>query len=403
MVSVREAEALILKGVKLFAPVAVALAKAFGRILREDLAADRDLPPFDRVAMDGIAINFSSWQKGRREFSIEGIQKAGSPPLMLKDKSACIEVMTGAVLPKGCDCVIPVESVEMAGTTARLRENFQVVKGLNVHPRGADHRKNNRLVRAGCRLLSPQIAVAASIGKKDVLVSKTPAVAVVATGDELVEVDQIPASYQIRQSNVYAIQAALYLQGYTQVDRFHVLDNKNELRRRLRGILQKFDVIILSGGVSMGKFDYVPQVLGGLGVEVLFHKVRQRPGKPFWFGKSRDGKPVFALPGNPVSTLISVYRYILPYLDQSSGLDTTVAEFAVLDEDVEVKTPGTYFLPVKIVCHPNGCLAVSPVYTHGSGDYASLAKSDGFVELKEDASRFPKGSVSRLYRWHVAD
>src|SRR3989338_3312402 len=399
LVSVQQAEALILKGVNLFPPVCGPISKAFGLVLREDLIADRDLPPFNRVAMDGIAIHFSSWQKGRREFTVEGVQKAGTPVLTLKDRKSCIEVMTGAVLPLGCDCVTPVESMKRVGTAARLQENFKAVKVLNVHPQGADHRQKDRLARAGCRLLSPQIAVAASIGKKDVLVSRMPAVAVVATGDELVEVDKIPAPYQIRQSNVYALQAALYLQGYTEVDRFHVLDNKNELRRRLRGILQKFDVIILSGGVSMGKFDFVPQVLSELGVKAVFHKVRQRPGKPFWFGKTKDGRPVFALPGNPVSTHISMYRYVFPFLSRAAGLKTAAEKYAVLGEDVDISTALTYFLPVRLISSRDGRMTALPVFLSGSGDYASLARSDGFIELPQGAGRFPKAGVHRFYPW----
>ncbi len=399
MISVQKAESIVLRNAVLFPQARVPLREAFGCVLREDIRADRDLPPFDRVAMDGIAIDFSSWKEGRREFVVEGVQKAGAPVRTLKNQSHCIEVMTGAVLPQMCDCVIPVENIESDGRTARLREGFKIIRRLNVHPRGTEYKRGAILLRKGCRLLSAQIAVAASVGKPEVRVSRLPSIAVVGTGDELVEVGSPIAPFQIRQSNAYALQCAFQMHGYRDVRRFHLKDDKEKLRLRLKDVLQKFDVVVLSGGVSMGKFDFVPEVLERLRVKVLFHKVKQRPGKPFWFGKSRDGKPVFALPGNPVSTLISAYRYILPYLNQSSGLDATAAEFAVLDEDVEVKTPLTYFLPVKIAYHPDGRLAASPVHTHGSGDYASLAKSDGFVELKEDTCRFPKGSVSRLYRW----
>jgi molybdopterin molybdotransferase len=399
MVSVQRAEAIILRGIKPFAPVRMELPGAFGRILREDLLADRDLPPFDRVAMDGIAVNFFSLEKGRRAFLVEGIQKAGSPPLVLKDKNACIESMTGAVLPNGCDCVIPVENIERVGTTVRLRENSKVVKGLNVHPQGADYRKGDILVRKGCRLLSPQIAVAASIGKKEVLVSESPRVAVIATGDELVDTDRPVGHYQIRMSNAYALQSALYLQGYTHVERFHIADDRKKLRTRLQGILEKFDVVILSGGVSMGKYDFIPSVLDDLGVHVLFYKVRQRPGKPFWFGKTQKGKPVFALPGNPVSTHICMYRYVLPFLNRVSGLKTDREYFAVLGEEVEIATTLTCFLPVRLTSCPNGRIMGTPVSLNGSGDYASLARSDGFLELRADGRRFPQFSVHRFYPW----
>ncbi|MBI5024261.1 MAG: molybdopterin molybdotransferase MoeA [Candidatus Omnitrophica bacterium] len=384
----------------------VPLAAVAGCVLREHVAADRDLPPFDRATMDGIAVNSAAFAKGVRAFPVEGLQKAGIPALSLGSRNACIEIMTGAMLPKGCDCVIPAEYIETNGGAAKVRDEFLPSGSLwaarpmiNVHRKGSDARKGDILLRAGCRLLTAQIAVAAAVGKSRILVSKTPEIAVVGTGDELVEINRPVKPFQIRRSNTCALAAGLALSGYTRVKRFHIRDDQKRLRAGLKKILAKYDIVILSGGVSMGKLDFVPRVLKQLGVTVLFHKVRQRPGGPLLFGKTSDGKPVFGLPGNPVSTQICFYRYILPYLNKSTGLDTTAAEFAVLDEEVEVETPLTRFLPVKIAYHPDGRLAASPVYTHGSGDYASLAKSDGFVELKEDTCRFSKGSISRLYRW----
>jgi molybdopterin molybdotransferase len=292
-----------------------------------------------------------------------------------------------------------VENVTRDGGQAELKEGFKLTRTQNVHPKGADYVRGDLLVLGGCRLLAPQIAVAAAVGKTEVLVSEIPKIAVVGTGDELVGIHQKAEPYQIRQSNSYAMQAALQLQGYTQVTRFHIGDDKGELRRRLGDILKGFDAVILSGGVSMGKFDYVPEVLKDIGVDVLFHKVKQRPGKPFWFGCNKEGKPVFALPGNPVAAQIGVYRYVLPYFNRAVGARAVPEESAVLDEAVEAKTPFTYFLPVKVECGRDGRLTAVPVYPNGSGDYASLAKADGFVELPADTFQFPKGTPARLYRW----
>lgn len=399
MIAVEEADKIIFRDIKEFPAVRVPLEDAFGMVLREDLIADRDLPPFHRVAMDGIAVNFSTWEKGNRSFSVEGVQKAGNPPLNLTDHDACIEVMTGAVLPGGCDCVIPVENIRIDNGTAALREEFQLTRMRNVHAMASDYKRGAVLVSKGCRLLPPHVAVAAAVGKAEVLVSQTPKIAVIGTGDELVGLRQKVEPYQIRQSNSYAIQSALQTHGYNRVSRFHIRDDKDELRKRLGDILADFDVLVLSGGVSMGKFDYVPSVLNTVGVDVLFHKVKQRPGKPFWFGKNREGKPVFALPGNPVAAQIGVFRYVLPYLDKAAAVMAAHGEFAVLDEDVEVKTPLTYFLPVKIENGPDGRLAARPLFPTSSGNYASLAGSDGFIDLPADTFRFPKGTVARLYRW----
>lgn len=397
MLSVAQAENLILKSVKTFPAVRVSLSESFGRILRENIFADRDLPPFDRVAMDGIAVDFASWQKGRREFAVENVQKAGAPVLKLRDPKNCIEVMTGAVLPLGCSCVVPVENVEFKDGKAVLRESFKIPRMLNVHGRGSDYKKGSLLLKEGSRLSSPQIAVAASVGKSGILVAEAPRIAVVATGDELVGVERPVRPFQIRQSNAYALHAALALYGGCRVRRFHLRDDKKVMSRRLKQILKEFDVLLLSGGVSRGKFDYVPEVLDALGVKVLFHKVKQRPGKPFWFGQTQEGKPVFALPGNPVATQVCLYRYVIPYLNKAAGSAAQNVS-VLLDRDVPSKTALTHFLPVKVRWQ-EGCLIAAPVPISGSGDYASLAQSDGFVELGADTERFAKGNVVRFYGW----
>jgi len=399
MITVQEADKIIFKGVKEFPPCHVPLLGAFGMVLREDLLADRDQPPFDRVTMDGIAINFASFESGNRSFEVEEIQKAGSPSVTLKDKNGCIEVMTGAPLPSGCDCIVPVEDISVDNGQAQLQEKLQLTRLMNIHSMGLDRKQGECLVKKGCRLLPPQIAIAAAIGKSQVLVTQNPKVAVIGTGDELVDIDQKPQDFQIRQSNSYALKSALELNGYPEVARFHIKDDKDELKTRLGDILKNFDVLVLSGGVSKGKFDYIPEILNSLGVKMLFHKVKQRPGKPFWFGKSKEGKPVFALAGNPVSTQIGVYRYVLPYLSRAVGVQNIVPEFAILDQDVKIDTALTYFLPVKIKDTQDGRLIVQPIFPNGSGDFASLAQSDGFIELAAETYQFSKGTIAELMRW----
>jgi len=403
MITVKEADNFIFKNCEEFPARHVPLRKAFGMVLREDLIADRDQPPFDRVTMDGIAINFSSFESGNRGFPVEGIQKAGNCAcaLTLKDKNNCIEVMTGAPLPSGCDCIVPVEEININNGKAQLQEKLQLTRMMSVHSRGSDRKRGECLVQKGCRLLSPQVAVAAAIGNTEVLVTQQPKIAVIGTGDELVDIDQKIQTFQIRQSNSYALQSALALSGYTEVTRFHIKDDKDELRSRFDEILKSFDVLVISGGVSMGKFDYIPEILNELGIQVLFHKVKQRPGKPFWFGESKEGKPVFALPGNPVSTQIGLVRYVYPFLEKASGIKELKEEFAVLNEDVDIDTAFTYFLPVKIKVSENGCLGAFPVTPNGSGDYASLAQSDGFIELPAETYQFSKGTATRLYRWKL--
>jgi molybdopterin molybdotransferase len=399
MITVKEADTIITENIKKYPSVRVPLQNAFGMVLREDLLADRDLPPFNRVMMDGIGINLSAWEKGIRTFAIEGIQKAGIPALNLQNSDACLEVMTGAVLPQGCDCVIPVEGVEMDGGKAKVKDGLNLNSMQYVHVQASDHKARARLVSKGSRLLAAQVSVAASVGKQEVLVSQMPKIAVVGTGDEVIGIGQKLEPYQIRQSNSYVIQAALELCGYNRVFSFHIRDNEDELKTRLGRMLEDFDVLILSGGVSRGKFDYIPGVLNALGVKELFHRVKQRPGKPLWFGKSKAGKPVFGLPGNPVSTQVGTYRYVLPFLNRSIGLWNVPEEFVSLSGDADVKTDLTYFLPVKVESRQDGRLAGLPVFPNGSGDYAALTKTDGFLELLPETFRFAKGAVARFYRW----
>ncbi len=415
MISVSEAESIILQNVQSFPEVECPLEEAYGRVLKEDVCADRDQPPAHRVAMDGIAISFSSWEKGQRRFRIEGTQKAGVPALRLKDDTSCLEVMTGAVLSDGCDCVIPVEEIRVTDGTAELSDGFTPKLMQNVHPKAIDYKKGKILLKEGEPLTPQHIAVAASVGKATIKVAAGPKIAVVGTGDELVDVDKAVEVYQVRRSNSYAVDAILKKSGFRRVSQFHIPDDKEQLRRTLAEILCKFDVLILSGGVSMGKFDFVPEILKDSGVEPLFHKIKQRPGKPFWFGlarsqteeltrsqdegKAKDGKPVFALPGNPVSTQMCVYRYVLPYLRKAAGLSHPLSEYAVLSEPVEAKKDLTYFVPVVVSCNPEGLMEATPIAHTGSGDYASLTQARGFVELSADKKPFKAGCAVKFYRW----
>ncbi len=396
MVTVHEAESIILKNIVSLPDVRVPLGQAFGRVLREDVIADRDLPSFDRATMDGIAIHGMSLTKGIRRFFVEGLQKAGISALSLRKRDGCLEITTGAMLSKGCDCVIPLEDIEIKGRIAHIRTGSQV-KLSYVHRKGSDARKGTVLLHAGCRLSTAQIAVAASVGKDKVLVAQLPDIAIVGTGDELVEIDRPVRPFQIRRSNTYALACGLVLNGYPNVRRFHIRDHLETLRTRLKKILARYNVVILSGGVSAGKLDFVPQVLEELGVRLLFHKVRQRPGGPFLFGKTTQGKPIFGLPGNPVSTQICLYRYVLAYLNKAARLPSKTRHFVTLSQPVQVKTPLTCFLPVQIASTKDGRITAAPIFLKNSGDYVALSKSDGFIELSAETFRFRQGSAHPFY------
>jgi molybdopterin molybdotransferase len=400
MITVEDAEKTILYHALELETVLCPLAKAHGKILGEEICADRDLPPYDRVTMDGIAIVHSAWKQGCRRFKIEGTAQAGEPRAKLEDrKGGCIEVMTGAVLPEGCDCVVPYEELKTDGTESVVSEEASPKKNQHVHPQGTDSRKGDLLLQSGCTLLSTQIEIIASIGLSSVEVSTVPSVAVLSTGNELVDLGKEIQPYQIRLSNNYAISAALGNAGCADVSMFHTRDDQRQIERVLKGILKDFDIVIISGGVSVGRYDFVPVVLKSLGVKMIFYKVNQRPGRPLWFGRTQDRKPVFALPGNPVSSLVCTHRYILPFLRKSMGATPWPAEFVALEQDYLVEESKTHFFPVRLKSRPDGSLTATRVPYFGSGDFVSLGGSAGFIELPAEKQSFRAGTGVRFHRW----
>lgn len=399
MLTPAEADALVGQHLQCLPIESLPLAQCAGGVLRENIYAERDQPPFDRVAMDGIALDSRAVAAGRRAFRVQATQAAGDPPLTLAAGTACIEVMTGAVLPAGCDCVVPVEELAMSGGEALLGATVRVEPWQYVHRRASDTRQGTLLVSAGTRLRAPEIAIAAGAGMARIRVSSQPMLAVISTGNELIEPGEPVLAHQVRRSNAYGIVSALREHGFLRVADDHLQDDAEELRERLRFHLETHDVLVLSGGVSMGKFDLVPQVLEELGVHAIFHKVAQRPGKPLWFGMAPSGAAVFGLPGNPVSTLVCLGRYVIPALFASLGLSSPPPERLALGAPVSVDPPLTHFLPVRIEQDDWGRPWAQPAPSNGSGDFTALAGTDGFVELPPGPNTYKKGFVTRLYRW----
>jgi molybdopterin molybdotransferase len=382
----------------------VPLLESLGRILAENIVADRDFPPFDRVAMDGVGIIFSNIkdeiviENAQYAIFIENAQYAGEPQKTVSQPNACMEVMTGAILPVGCDTVIRYEDIDILEVN---EQKVAVIKipleeitlGQNIHRKGADRKAGDILLKKGLKISPAEIAVMASVGKVNVSVQLPPRVAVISTGDELVDIDQTPEYYQIRMSNSYMLAGALQNVGII-ASRFHLTDDKALLFSKLKQILLNHDVILLSGGVSAGKKDFLPEILTDLGVKKLFHKVAQKPGKPFWFGKTDDNKVVFALPGNPVSTFLCFCKYALPSIKGTSDKK----EFVFLDKDVFFKPNLAYFVPAKTYFQ-DGKLMATPFEGSGSADFANLTECDGFVELSADNQVFKKGEVFEFIRF----
>lgn len=397
MISVAEAFTAVLAHRLTLPEEACPLSSAAGRILKAPLTADRDLPPFDRVMMDGIAIQFDQFATGQRRFSVSGMQRAGQPQGTLTDASACLEVMTGTVLPGGTDTVIRYEDVQLDNGWAEvLVDNLK--PGQNIHRKATDGIAGQELVPVGTRLGPAEIAVAASVGQATVSVSALPRIALISTGDELVDIPETPLPHQIRRSNTYLLQAALQAVG-AQVRLFHLPDEVDTMETALRSLLTEYDALVLSGGVSAGKADFVPAVMNRLGVKQVFHQVAQRPGKPLWFGASEAGKVVFGLPGNPVSTFLCAYRYLLPWLKASLGVSISSPRFVRLSEAVTFMPKITYFLPVSVSSDETGIAWAKPLPGSSSADYANLLHCDGFLEIPADRSAFNAGEAFPIWEF----
>ena len=394
MVSVEKALQAVLNSTQDFGVEEIPFIKSVGRILKEEISADRDFPPFNRVSMDGIAIDFASFKQGQKSFEIEGIQAAGSKQIKLQNAKNCIEVMTGAVLPKSANTVIRYEDVTIKNGIATINV-ASLNDRQNVHLKGKDGNVGDILISENTMISAAEIGVLATVGKSFIKVAKQPKVMIVSTGDELVGIDEIPLEYQIRRSNVFSLVSLLERLNISS-ETAHVTDEKSVLKSKIKKYLQEYDVLLFSGAVSKGKYDFLPEVFDELGVKKLFHKVAQRPGKPFFYGET-DSCNVFGFPGNPISTFVNCLAYFYPWYYKSVRLKVDV-EIAVLGEDVFFKPNLVYFLQVKLETR-KGELIAFPIKGNGSGDLASLVNTDAFIQLPNDNIEFKKGNTFPIIRY----
>jgi molybdopterin molybdotransferase len=378
----------------------ISLLLSQGRISAEAIIADSDLPPFPRVMMDGVAFAKTYWDLGQRNFDVEAMHRAGDPPLTLQQKNACIEVMTGAVCPSGCDVVVPYEQLIIANGKCNVLQN-NIELNQHIQKRGSDKKQNDILVPAGCMLESPEIGIGASAGKSEIKVYALPRVHVFSTGEELVDISDTPLPHQIRRSNVFALQQLLLSQGIISTES-HLPDEYDTIYAHVKQALDSHDLVLLTGGVSKGKFDLIPQVMKDLGVEELFHRIAQKPGKPMWFGATKT-TTVFAFPGNPVSTFMCAVRYLLPWLRLSMTGKMKNNVHAKLGVTYQNKNSVTFFQLVKVNINDRGELIAEPISNAGSGDFSSIYLADGFLEIPAGASIHEKGAALPLHLFRSLD
>jgi molybdopterin molybdotransferase len=388
MITSKEAAAKVLANSVHFGLERIPLAESIGRVLGQEVKADRAFPPFDRVCMDGIAIRYLERRASDHIYKIEAVQAAGHPQLELLDTQNCIEVMTGSVLPKNTDSVIRYEDLE------KKEEGFSISTKIkpysNIHYTGRDIEVGSLIMSPNKVISSTMVGILASVGISEVEVSKLPKIAIIATGDELINVDEIPLPYQIRKSNVIVFKSILN-KWNIKSSLFHLPDHQELLYDKLKDILEEFNCLLVSGAVSKGKYDYLPEVMKELGVEKIFHGVKQRPGKPFWFG-TKNQTTVFAFPGNPVSSLVCFLNYFRPWLEKCTQSPDLGNSQIVLKEDVDFAPDLTYFAP-GILSSEGSQLYAKVSKGNGSGDLINISRIDGFVILPRGRSKFLKGEV----------
>ncbi len=398
-IDVDEAVRLIAENMPAYATEAVPLERARGAILRGPVVAERDQPPFDRVTMDGIAIRAAALTAGRRSFRVGGIQGAGEAAIPLGTEDVCVEIMTGAILPEDADTIVPVERIEHDGDHVTLEPGYEPTPGQFIHRRGTDLAAGQPLFDVGTVIGAPEMAALTIAGSPTVTVARWPKISVISTGDELVDVGTPVELFQIRSSNDRAIMASLENRGCTTATRAWLPDDPDALRKAIREMHDRDDMLVLSGGVSMGKYDYVPQIMEELGVRLVFHKILQKPGLPMWFGVSAQQKPVFALPGNPVSSLVCLVRYVVPAIRTALGAATQEPHPVRLAEAVRFEPNLACFMPVRLAADAAGDLRAWPKATNTSGDFVGLAGTDGFVELPRGRDLFAAGEAVQFFRW----
>ncbi|MCU0795574.1 MAG: molybdopterin molybdotransferase MoeA [Akkermansiaceae bacterium] len=381
MITFPEALAAVLQNAPLMGEEICGIDDGAGRILRQEIRADRSFPPYDRVMMDGYAMRAEDLKPGQR-YRLTGIAPAGSPQAVLSPlPGSCLEIMTGAPLPRGADCIVPVEWTEIrdSGEIA-IKPGKSPEAGTFIHREGSDAAAGSMLVATGTRLGAREIGVAASCGLASLRVSRLPRIAIIPTGDELVAIGETPAAHQIRQSNGHAIRAALANAGYPAT-LFSPLADDSTADDVVK-ILASFDWCLFTGAVSMGSRDFLPRLFDEIGCHRIFHGVAQRPGKPagFWLGP--QAQAIMALPGNPVSALTGIHAFVLPAIAHAS---LEMAHRPVL---VTPATPlkglagMTWHLPVTLDDAHRAHAAPS----NNSGDFIGLLRSHGFLTLPPDGT-----------------
>ncbi len=365
----------------------VRVGEALGYVLAQEIKTDREYPPFNRATRDGYAV-FAADAKAGATLKCTGEIKAGDRVTKELWAETCVQIMTGAAVPSGADAVVMIEHTKREGDQVRFER--AAVTGQNFVPRGSEARAGQTLLTPGTRLGYAELALAAQVGAAELKCGAKPRVAILSTGDEIVPVDSVPGRFQIRNSNSVSLAAQVRLAGGKPVLLGNAMDREDDLSSKIRRGLQE-DLLILSGGVSMGKYDLVEKVLKEMATEFYFDAVAIRPGKPAVFGKCGE-KFVFGLPGNPVSTMVTFELFVAPAVDLLSGAEARELPIveAKLGEALNEKPGVTHFLPARLEGQrPDR--EVKALKWQGSGDVSALGRANCFLVVPIEKEKIETG------------
>jgi molybdopterin molybdotransferase len=394
-ISVEKARSICLEAVSLQPVQKIPFEEALDHTLAQDMISRDNIPPFANSAMDGYAVRTEDFYDLPARLHVLGDVPAGSAEAWTVESGNCVKIMTGAPFPAGADAVAPVEWTSLDDRGRVLIER-KPEKGAHVRPAGQDVREGERVFAAGERVTPPVVGMLATLGMHKVAVRQPPRVAVVATGDELIEAGELLAPGKIRNSSGAALRAQVRKAGGLPLAPLLARDNERSIREVLEKALEA-DVLVLAGGVSVGDYDLVKQVLDAMGMKMHFWKVRQRPGKPLAFGMLK-GKPVFGLPGNPVSSAMCFEQYVRPALARMLGRREVVRPLhpAVLDT-ATLKVKGLHFFARGIASYdPEGRLLVRDTGPQASNLYSSVVRANCIFHMPEELEHAPAGTAVQL-------
>jgi molybdopterin molybdotransferase len=363
-------------------------AQALGRVLAENVSADRNYPPFNRSTRDGFALRAADAAQAGAKLRLIGESRAGVAFHGTVEPGTCVQIMTGAAVPRGADTVVMLEHARVEGDAVVFEQPAQ--PHHNFVLAGSETRAGEVVVKLGTRLGYAELAMAAQVGRSKIMVSRRPRVAILSTGDEVVAVDQTPGPFEIRNSNSVSLAAQVAQAGAELLLLGNAPDEIGQLRMLIERGLEA-DMLVLTGGVSVGKYDLVEQVLRALGTEFFFDALAIRPGKPAVFGWCK-AKPVFGLPGNPVSTMVTCEVLVVPAMEVISGLRPEPLPLfkAKLVHPVELRATLTHFLPARVTW-PSGEPTVSILHWEGSGDIGAVVRSNCFLVVHETKLKLGAG------------